>query len=278
MSACLKDEVNFARLLMIAPFLTRISIYPIKSLDGMTVDHSKLLKSGALEYDRRFAFFDEKGNFVNGKRNRKVHQLRASFDLNRAIVSLKIQGSDQSFMFHLDEEKTALENWLSNYFGLTIKLLENSVTGFPDDTNSPGPTIISTATLQAIASWFPDLSVDNLRLRFRANLEIDGVPPFWEDQLFTEADQSVQFQVGEVTFAGINPCQRCIVPTRDAMTGEAFPDFQKIFISKRKESLPSWTTRSRFNHFYRLSVNTRVPESETGKAMQIGDQLLVISH
>ena len=39
------------------------------------------------------------------------------------------------------------------------------------------------------------MSVEEMRLRLRANLEIGGVPPFWEDQLFTEAGRYVQFQV-----------------------------------------------------------------------------------
>jgi uncharacterized protein YcbX len=52
--------------------------------------------------------------------------------------------------------------------------------------------------------------------------------------------------------------------------GEATGNFQKIFVTKRRESLPPWTTPARFNHFYRLSVNTNVPESEAGKVLHQG--------
>jgi hypothetical protein len=108
-------------------------------------------------------------------------------------------------------------------------------------------------------------------------LEIGGVPAFWEDRLFEREDRLVRFQIGDVSFLGVNPCQRCIVPTRDALTGESYSDFQKIFIAKRKETLPSWVDRSRFNHFYRLSVNTQIPPSEAGKVLQIGDRIKVKS-
>ncbi|MBD2772314.1 MOSC domain-containing protein [Iningainema tapete] len=259
-----------------SPHLVSIFIYPIKSLDGFAVNQTTLLQSGALEHDREFALFDERGNFVNGKRNAQVHLLRTWFDVDYRIISLQIQNKDQKFIFHVDKERADLEAWLSNYFGFSVKFVQNSITGFPDDTNASGPTIISTATLEVVASWFPDLSVDELRIRLRTNLEIGGVPAFWEEQLFAEANFFVQFQVGDVLFAGINPCQRCVVPARNSQTGEITPNFQKIFIAKRREFLPSWTTISRFNHFFKLAVNTKVPESEAGKILRIGDPVKVI--
>ena len=63
----------------------------------------------------------------------------------------------------------------------------------------------------------------------------------------------------DVVLEGINPCQRCIVPTRDSRTGEPSPDFAQIFRARRAETLPPWANRARFNHFYRLAVNTRAP-------------------
>lgn len=263
-------------MLTTSPYLAGIFIYPIKSLDGFAVNQSTLLGSGALEHDREFALFDKKGNFVNGKRNAKIHLLRSSFDVDLKILSLQIEGYNQKFIFHLDDERANLEAWLSNYFEFPVKFIQNSLTGFPDDTQASGPTVISIATLEVIASWFPELTVDELRMRLRTNLEIGGVPPFWEEQLFTEANFCVQFQVGEVLFEGINPCQRCIVPTRNSRNGEVYPKFQQIFVAKRREFLPSWTTPSRFNHFYRLAVNTNVPESEAGKILKIGQPIKVI--
>jgi len=258
------------------PYLASIFIYPIKSLDGVALTKASVLKSGALQHDREFAIFDEQGRFVNGKRNPKVHLLRSSFDAVAGTVSLQVEGINQKQVFQIFEEREKLEAWLSKYFGFPIKFVQNSLTGFPDDTNASGPTVISTGTLKEVSSWFPGLSVDEMRLRMRANIEIGGVPPFWEDQLFTEAGNVVQFQVGDVLFEGVNPCQRCVVPTRDALTGDAYPNFQKIFVARRKETLPTWVTPKRFNHFFRLSVNTRIPESETGKILQVGDDVKIM--
>ena len=178
---------------------------------------------------------------------------------------------------HIYKERDALESWLGEYFGFPVEIKQNFDTGFPDDTVSPGPTIISTATLEAIASWYPALDVEEARSRFRSNIEIAGVPAFWEDQLFTEAEGTVNFQIGEVQFMGVNPCQRCVVITRDSKTGEAYPNFQKTFVTKRRETLPEWTERSRFNHFYRLAINTWLAASEEGKTISIGDKLKISS-
>ena len=167
-------------------------------------------------------------------------------------------------------------DWLENYFGFPVTVKQNLDLGYPDDTASPGATIVSTATLEAIASWYPELDTANIRRRFRANIEIGGVSAFWEDRLFATAEHTVKFNIGKVEFRGVNPCQRCIVITRDPETGLPYPKFQKTFIEQRKKSLPEWIERSRFNHFFRLAVNTRLAASEAGKVIEIGDQVTVI--
>jgi uncharacterized protein len=258
------------------PHLAKILLYPVKSLDGLEVENSRVLPSGALQHDREFAIADQQGKFVNGKRHPKIHLLRAQFALLNRTISLQIPDSDLQQIFHLDEERQRLEATLSDFFGFAVRLRQNSLMGFPDDTHSLGPTVISTATLAEVASWFPGLSVDEMRRRMRANIEIGGVPAFWEDQLFSEQGNLVSFRVGDIDFFGVNPCQRCIVPTRDSYLGKAYPNFQKIFATQRQATLPNWVTSSPFNHFYRLSVNTQLPLSSAGKILQIGDEVDII--
>ncbi len=273
------------------PRIVRISLFPIKSLDSIEVNQTTLLSSGALLYDRQFAIVDRSGKFVNGKRNPKVHLLRLAkldakgvshFCLDKQTISFQLPDSSNTQVFHWNNNTEAISKsrliaiYLSNFFGFPVQLEENLVTGFPDDTESPGPTIISTATLREISSWFSGITVDEMRRRLRTNIEIDGnIPPFWEDRLFSTRGNVVSFTLGNVNFLGINPCQRCVVPTRDSLTGESDKDFQKIFVMKRKETLPTWVNNSWFNHFYRLSINTRLPLSEAGKTLQVGDELIL---
>uniref|UniRef100_B8HQS8 MOSC domain protein beta barrel domain protein n=1 Tax=Cyanothece sp. (strain PCC 7425 / ATCC 29141) TaxID=395961 RepID=B8HQS8_CYAP4 len=255
------------------PTVARLSIFPIKSLDRVDVEAVAVLKSGALKGDRTFALFDQPGHFVNGKRHDRIHRIRSQYDLQTQQVTLHLEDSDQVRTFHLEQERDRLATYLSDYFGFSVELKQNLEMGFPDDTDSPGPTIVSTATLTAIASWYPDLEVEAVRSRFRANIEIDGVPAFWEDRLFGRAAEEVAFQIGAVQFRGINPCQRCVVVTRDAQTGAVYANFQKTFVAQRQVTLPDWAERSRFNHFFRLAINTRVPQTEVGKTIAIGDRL-----
>lgn len=262
------------------PHVSQIFIYPIKSLDGVGIQSVDVLSSGALKGDRQFALFDQAGQVVNGKRHAKIHALRAEFDIAANTVSFRISdaasnGNITPSTFQLEPEQKDLEAWLSEYFGFPVYLRQNLEMGFPDDTQSPGPTIVSTATLEAIATWYPHLTVDEVRARFRTNIEIAGVPAFWEDRLFAEADRTVAFQIGNVRLLGVNPCQRCVVPTRHSKTGIADPGFQKTFVARRQETFPDWAERSRFNHFYRLTVNTRLAEPPAAGTLSNGDPVLL---
>ena len=253
-------------------YLARIGLYPIKSLDGVMVQTAKFLASGALQHDRTFALFDQTQKFVNGKRYASIHQIRSCFSDDLSQVTLQADHAAPTQTFQVTQERSALAIWFSNYFQQPVTIQQNDVMGFPDDTDSPGPTIISTATLQVVADWF-GLSLPETRRRFRTNLEIDGVPAFWEDRLFSATGEPVPFQIGAVPLLGINPCQRCVVPTRDPLTGEAIAAFQKQFVQKRAATLPATVARSRFNHFYRLAVNTRGLPDAAGKILRVGDSV-----
>jgi uncharacterized protein YcbX len=254
-----------------APYLARIDIYPLKSFDGATVDTIAVLASGALQGDRAFTLMDTAGKFVNGKRFASVHRVRSRFSDDLSQISVWVEKpTTTATPFHLTEQTADFEQWCSDYFGQPVTLQHNGDMGFPDDTDSPGPTVISTATLQTVADWY-GLSLAETRRRFRSNLEIDGVPAFWEDRLFSESGEPVPFQIGAVTFLGINPCQRCVVPTRDPQTGDATQRFQKIFNEQRAATLPAEVARSRFNHFYRLAVNTRLSPTTVRQPLTLGD-------
>lgn len=252
-------------------FLSAIHIFPIKSFDGVSLDAARVLPGGALENDRRFCLVDAAGNWINGKRVPAVLQLRTSFDL--ANQRARFTSATSSAEFHWEQERTEMMHWLSEYFEYPVQLRENREQGFPDDLESPGPTILSTATLAAVASWFPGFTVVDTQRRFRANLEISDVPSFWEDRLFSEHG-GVRFRIGDVEFLGTNPCQRCTVPSRSPDTAEVTPHFTKTFSELRRQTLPHWAAASRFDHFYRLAVNTRPVGG--GGWIRVGDTVATV--
>jgi MOSC domain-containing protein len=261
---------------LIMPFLEGIFLYPIKSLNGISVSKAEITKNGGLEHDREFAMIGQDGKFINGKRNSKVHLLRSSFNSNFSFVKIHNKTSEDERNFHLVNDRPLFEEWLSGFFGTTIHIEQNESGGFPDDTDSPGPTVAGRESLREVSHWFPPLMAEDIRARFRPNLILGDAPVFWEDRLFGEQDDTVHFQIGNVYLDGINPCQRCVVPTRNPESGDVYPDFQKKFMEHRERSLPSWSPRSRFSHFYRFSVNTRIFPSEKGKVLTVGDEVRIL--
>ena len=253
------------------PHLAKIWIYPIKSLDGVEVSRSTIWQGGSLAGDREFALIDAEGKIVNAKRTAEIHKIRSTFDLSTRIVTLSAKGKQVSF--HLEYGRMGLEAWFSQYFGFPVSIAQDQQMGFPDDIAASGATIVSLATLETVADWF-GISLDETRRRFRANLEIADTDPFWEDQLYTASGDSIAFQIGAVTFSSSHPCRRCIVPTRDSQTGDRTPNFQQQFMAKRSETLPPDAPRSKFDTFYRLTLNTNVAASEAGKILRVGDRVV----
>jgi uncharacterized protein YcbX len=256
--------------------LDRIVVYPIKSLDGVVVEEAGITSGGILENDRIYSIADAQGKYVNGKRFARVHRLRSRFDATFSEVVFSEQDSSIEAQFVLAETEP-INRWLGEFFGFAVTLKREPVSGFPDDREAFGPTVVSQSSMLTVANWYPGLSLESVRRRFRSNLELDGVgmPPFWEDQLFNGPGELKPFHIGAVQFLGHNPCQRCAVPTRDPQTGEVLTGFQKEFMERRRQALPSWANSTRFNHFYRFAVNTSIPPTEFGKRLRRGDEVQI---
>ena len=264
------------------PQVTRLTVFPVKSLDCLSVERATLGAHGALELDREYAIVDADGNYVNGKATAEIHRLTSSFDPTAHELTLSVtdpEGDEPTnqptFRLREDDERAATADWLESFFGYPVEIVRDGEGGYPDDTNLHGPTLISTGTLREVASWYPDLSVESVRRRFRANVEVDADEPFWEDRLFGDHGEVVDFEVGGVPFEGVNPCQRCVVPSRDPDTGVEYEGFRERFVERRRATEPAWTDSDRFDHYFRLMLNTTVPETAWGSEVAVGDEIRV---
>ena len=288
------------------PVLDRITIYPVKSLDGLDVAEARVTSAGGLEHDRRWQFVDMDGRVLNAKRSPLFHAIRAEFDLGgvgglpaaaghtihlsvdptavaaRAIPGIERLSSLGPASFPLVPGPDGPCGWLSEVFGVGVLLLERAEGGFPDDRDAAGPTLVSTATLEAVAGWFR-IDLDECRRRFRANLEIGGCEAFWEDALASPARPDLEpraselapdlpadpyadlpppepraFSIGGVTFRATNVCRRCVVPGRDSRTGAATAHFRDAFEARRGRGLREDVDAAAWSTLYRLAVNTRL--------------------
>ena len=283
----------------LTPRLANIRLHPIKALDPVFVPQARIGPKGGLELDRIWALYSSDGRWVNGKRTPAMHLIRAEYSPDLSAVTLSIPGDRRNipamtFAFPDDTDGAAL--WFSTFFEQNI-VVHYAREGFPDDSAASGPTLVSRESLETVCTWFPGMPLDEARRRFRTTLEVAGgassdgdgprntgeadplgekLPPFWEDRLFGgDETQVVRFRIGEVGFEGSNPCARCPVPSRDSRSGEVVEGFQKRFSELRQAQLPAWAPAGRFDHFYRLATNTRVPSTEQGKLLRVGDEVRV---
>jgi hypothetical protein len=254
------------------PQLERLRVYPVKGLDGIDVEATDVLDGGTLRYDREFALFGPEGDVVNGKRTDRVHDLRTDFDGASGELTVETPTGEQR-RFDLEGEPERAEQWFSDFFEVDVTVKRDPSLGFVDR-REMGPSVISTATVRTVASWFDGLSVENVRRRLRANVEISGVPAFWEDR-FVGTDAPA-FRIDSVRFEGVTPCGRCVVPQRDPDTGSPTPRFRERFVERRRETFPDWADEDAFDHLYSLMIITSVPEADRGRRLRVGAPVEVL--
>jgi hypothetical protein len=276
------------------PTLDRITIYPVKSLDGVDVGTATVLPGGALEHDRRWRFVDMEGRIVNAKRLAILHAVRAEFALAErrvtlavdpaAVAARAVRGVDRlaslaADTFPLVPGPAGPCEWVSTALGFEVLLQERAGGGFPDDRDECGPTLVTTESLAEVAGWY-QIGLDECRRRFRVNLEVGGADAFWEDALACPrrpaetsrvvpwSDASIDpaadlppaeprpVRLGTAGFLATNVCRRCPVPSRDSRTGAATEWFEDIFVARRRQGLRPDVDASHWGTFYRLAVNT----------------------
>ena len=259
----------------INPVVDRITIYPVKSLDGILVQKAQIGNGGSLIHDREYAIIDSNGKYVNGKSNERVHLLRSQINFESEVISLKHENETNWNHFHLQNDKATLDEYLSTFFEMPVELYKNTLGEFLDIPVQSGVTVLSTASLNTVGSWFNNMDIEETRKRCRATIELTAVPAFWEDKLFLEEGKAIEFKIGDIILQGISPRARCIVPTRHPETGEAIHGFQKTFAKQRTANLPPWSTLDDYNHGYYLSVDCYIPPSEFRKWIAVGDEVLI---
>ena len=261
---------------MTNPTISKIRIYPIKSLGHIELKDAEI-STFSLMNDREFAMLDEDGGFVNGKRNWKVNLLKTEYDINQSLVIFSQKKGAEKKQFELRSGNAELDHYLSEFFGTKLKLIENKKGQLMDIPKASSVTIISDASLQSLQQDLATHSLESIRLRFRSNIELSGVDPYWEEALYHEPGYGTRFELGDVTMIGISPRARCNVPPQDPVTGENDDDFVKNMIASRKKHELSAAKVLMYGKTpYFLAVNVFIPESETGKTIKLGEELKIL--
>jgi uncharacterized protein YcbX len=269
--------------------IDRLRLYPVKGLDGTEIESARISDAGTLVGDREFAMCDPDAGRIetgadmqtlayNGKQTDRIHDVRTAYDPETGALTVEPKGRDDRRQFDLSTAagRAAASEWFGDFIGDAVEFRRHEPPAFVDRPDA-GPSVVSTATLSEVASWFDDMTVEGARRRLRANVEVGGVPAFWEDRF--AGDDAPGFVVDEgddaVRFEGAEPCSRCVVPSRDPETGDPLPEFRERFVERRETTFPEWADREAFPHYYTVMLISRVPEGSRGRTIAVGDAISV---
>jgi uncharacterized protein YcbX len=257
------------------PLVSRIRIYPIKALDPVELQEAEV-GVHSLRFDREFAMITQDQRYMNSKRTGRVNELKAHYELPDYMVHLSPRAGGTTRSFHLVNQKQELESYLKAFFGEPVSLVQNTQGQLMDIPTASSVTIVSEGSLRSLQQEFSDLTLEDIRLRFRATIELSGVNPYWEENLVGEPGVGTRIQVGEVEMIGVSPRARCNVPPRDPLTGVTDKTFVKRMIRSREATLPEGSHLPAYGNLYHLTINTYIPETQKGKWIRVGDELKII--
>lgn len=216
--------------------LTALFIHPIKSCRGIRLEEARVTDRG-LEHDRRFMIVDESGTFVTQRTEARLSSVTTAIDGDSLTVSasgfgeiriaLEVEtGDTRDVVVWRSRLSARVEREGSAFFSALLgKPL--SLVYMPDDIVRPvNPDYGRPTDRTSFSDGYPFLLISEKSLadlsdrvgtqmvveRFRPNLLIDGDAPYVEDRMTT-------FDVGDVRFHGVKPCERCVVTTIDPTSG-----------------------------------------------------------
>jgi len=218
--------------------ISALYIYPIKSLGGIPLDTATLTDRG-FQHDRRWMLVDEDNCFLTQRELPTMSLLQVQLREDGLLIKHKHTGESIIVPFTplgapctvtvWDDTCEAqyvdkyADEWFSRMLSLPCRLVympESSL-------RKVDPDYAHGEEITSFSDGYPLLligqaSLDDLnnRLsqkitmeRFRPNIVFTGGAPYQEDEM-------VAFNIAGITFYGVKPCARCVIPTIDLGTGE----------------------------------------------------------
>lgn len=215
--------------------VSQLFIYPIKSLAGIPLNISEVVKEG-FKYDRVLMISEPDGTFITARQFPELLKLKTAIVNNSIVVSTL---NNESIAIQFDEfieTNEPTEVW-GNHFTSHIApirlnqffshILQKNVQLRWIGTNLTRRTKRYPQTPVSFADGYPYLllneaSFNHLQQRcsekldiqqFRSNIIIQGALPFAEDGWKT-------IKIGDVIFDIVKPCSRCVLTTFNINTAK----------------------------------------------------------
>ena len=260
--------------------LTQINIYPVKSLPGISLQHS-LVEERGLQYDRRWMLVDENNSFITQRVfpqmlfiNQRIENGNLIFshdnkELSPLIIDLSMIPNQEIEVRIWDDLCIAkmydqeINEWFGQALNTNCSLVympdsterRTSVKYFPKSKNVSFADgypflIIGEESLNLLNSKLDEkISMNN----FRPNLVFSGGNPHDEDNW-----QNII--IGNINFSVVKPCARCVITTIDPKG------------KKNKEPLATLNTYRNFNN--KIMFGQNALSHNVGK-IKIGDPIIL---
>jgi uncharacterized protein YcbX len=222
--------------------LSEIWIYPVKSLGGIQLQESKVTDRG-LELDRRWLLVDDNGRFLSQREHpelalfkpeivgeflRITHRTHLEFidiplrpAFSDGVAKIKVTVWDDSIdAFEVSQTAT---DWFTKQLGISVRLVY-----MPQESERKlDPDYAITGTeINSFSDGYPFLiigqsSLDDLNERLEVKIPMNRFRPnfvFTNGDPFEE-DTWREFSIGNVSFIGVKPCDRCVMTTVDQEKG-----------------------------------------------------------
>lgn len=262
--------------------LSELSIYPVKSLGGISLNEAEVTDRG-LKFDRRWMIVDTDEKFLTQRTHPKMALLKTKISHNKLILSHKTEDIpplvvpinskliETTIVNIWDDLVTALlvgkyaDEWLSEALDCKCKMVF-----MPDDTERfVDRSYAAQNEIVSFADAYPFLivgqsSLDDLNSRleenlpmnrFRPNLVFSGGKPY-------EEDNWKKFKIGGITFEVVKPSSRCTIITVDQETA-----------GKKEEPLKTLATYRKVNNKVMFGMN--LIHEGTG-ILHVGDEIVVL--
>jgi uncharacterized protein YcbX len=258
---------RFIKCLAIMPTLTELTLYPIKSCAGISLQRAAVTPFGLMSagiQDREWMLVDDLGNFLSQREYPAMARIIPSLQAGKLAVNapgmapldIPLALPDPDSASHLNVRvwddvvqahdcDAAIAAWFSQAIGVSCRLARFH----PQATRLAAAKWTDSKEVATLfADGFPLLLISeasladlNRRLlaqaraplpmnRFRPNLVIAGIAAFEEDYAAT-------IRIGTALLRPAKPCARCTIPAVDQATGISGPDPLDILQTYRANSL-----------------------------------------
>ena len=231
------------------PYISELSIYPLKSATGVSVKELTLTSRGP-SFDRHWMVVNSNNRFITQRQKSSMCLITTQLVENTLVLNapamkeLIVEQNQQTRCVEVwDDQVEAYDcgeqaaTWISNYLGIDCRLVS-----MPDDCKRlVDPHYAKQQETVSFADGFPSLIISQASLddfntkleapitmqHFRPNIVIDDCPPFAEDQW-----QAIN--VNDITLSLVKPCSRCIIPAIDPTTGKKRMDILQALNTHRR--------------------------------------------